>query len=280
MLFSQRNGFKPVKNIIQVDSMNSELRIGLWNCFHNYLFIYILKYHHNSFKKWIMSLWDEYFKKPIDTINFDDSISIYNEIRVYFFSCNWYEVYDFLEFILILCESINLGGTNMEIMDDFINSCNKALERENSSFRFVKGYITKITSDEEIESIETIFEYDQDTVKIHIDHALKLLTDKNNPDYRNSIKESISAVEAICRKISGKRNATLGNALEEIGKKNIIHPALKNAFEKLYGYTSDAEGIRHALLEEPNLSYEDALYMLVICSAFINYLIEKASLDK
>ncbi|AST57397.1 hypothetical protein Thert_01325 [Thermoanaerobacterium thermosaccharolyticum] len=168
----------------------------------------------------------------------------------------------------------------MEIMDDFINSCNKALERENSSFRFVKGYITKITSDEEIESIETIFEYDQDTVKIRIDHALKLLTDKNNPDYRNSIKESISAVEAICRKISGKRNATLGNALEEIGKKNIIHPALKNAFEKLYGYTSDAEGIRHALLEEPNLSYEDALYMLVICSAFINYLIEKASLDK
>ena len=42
-------------------------------------------------------------------------------------------------------------------------------------------------------------------------------------------------------------------------------------------YTSDAAGIRHALLEDPNLDAEDAKFMLVACSAFINYLWAKAA---
>ena len=29
--FSQRKGFKPVTEVIQIDSMNSELRNSLWN---------------------------------------------------------------------------------------------------------------------------------------------------------------------------------------------------------------------------------------------------------
>jgi len=56
-----------------------------------------------------------------------------------------------------------------------------------------------------------------------------------------------------------------------------MHSALKSAFSSLYGYTSDADGIRHALLNEPNLYFEDAKFMLVSCSTFINYLIIKAS---
>jgi hypothetical protein len=58
-----------------------------------------------------------------------------------------------------------------------------------------------------------------------------------------------------------------------------FHPALKEAFDKLYGWTSDAEGIRHGLglMEEPNLEFEDAKFMLVACSAFINFLLEKAA---
>ena len=44
----------------------------------------------------------------------------------------------------------------------------------------------------------------------------------------------------------------------------------------MYGWTSDAEGIRHGLQDEPDLGFEDAKYMLVACSGFINYLLEKA----
>ncbi len=59
-----------------------------------------------------------------------------------------------------------------------------------------------------------------------------------------------------------------------------LHPALKKAFNNLYGYTSDAKGIRHALLEEAELYPEDAKFMLVSCSAFVNYLVSKISKKK
>ncbi len=66
---------------------------------------------------------------------------------------------------------------------------------------------------------------------------------------------------------------TLGDALKELNNNNNnkIHPALCEAFSKIYGYTSDKNtGIRHSIF------FTDAKYMLVVCSAFINYLLAKA----
>jgi hypothetical protein len=118
-------------------------------------------------------------------------------------------------------------------------------------------------------------------VNIHLENAVRLMSQKTSPDYRNSIKDSISAVEAICRAVTNDKNATLGQALDKIEEQGKIklQGALKRAFDSLYGYTSGSEGIRHALglLEEPNLSLEEAKFMLVCCSAFVNYLVTKAS---
>lgn len=55
-----------------------------------------------------------------------------------------------------------------------------------------------------------------------------------------------------------------------------LQPAFKSALNILYGYTSDADGIRHALLEESTVKFEDAKFMLATCSAFVNYLIDKS----
>lgn len=52
-----------------------------------------------------------------------------------------------------------------------------------------------------------------------------------------------------------------------------IHGALKEAFKKLYGYAGDGKGIRHAGdLGGPESTFAEAQFMLVSCSAFINYL--------
>ncbi|HHW57999.1 MAG TPA: hypothetical protein GXX15_10125 [Clostridia bacterium] len=95
-----------------------------------------------------------------------------------------------------------------------------------------------------------------------------MLTDRKKPDYRNSIKESISAVESLVKLISSDKKGDLNRAIRKLEEKIYIHPALKEAFIKLYGYTSDEGGIRHAMLESNNISFEDAKYMLVSCSAF------------
>lgn len=65
--------------------------------------------------------------------------------------------------------------------------------------------------------------------------------------------------------------------MEDKGLK--IPSVLRKAFENLYGYTNDEKtGIRHSLMDE-SAQYvpgaEEALYMLITCSAFINYLNSK-----
>jgi hypothetical protein len=217
-------------------------------------------------------LWTDYFKQPLDNIRNKTWSYIYGQIREHFFKCSWNEVYDFIEFI---ANNYRDKDNNKE----FMKYCNSILERELSAYRFVGGKITPITSEPEISEIEKALDTRDSlkTVKTHLKRALELLSDRESPDYRNSIKESISAVEAICKLITNNEKATLGQTLDQIGNKVDLHPALKKAFDSLYGYTNDAEGIRHALLEESHLSFEDAKFMLVSCSAFINYLINKAS---
>ena len=74
---------------------------------------------------------------------------------------------------------------------------------------------------------------------MHIKKALELFSDRQKPDHENSIKESISAVEAMCNIIMGldEANATLGNAIKDCGV--IIHPTMEKEFNQLYGYASD-----------------------------------------
>jgi len=79
-------------------------------------------------------------------------------------------------------------------------------------------------------------------VREHLKQSLTLLADKTNPDYRNSIKESISSVESLSKIIAKLPKATLSPALAAIEKKITLHPSLKEAFQKRYGYTSDAQG--------------------------------------
>ncbi|HHG2223482.1 TPA: hypothetical protein Q4A38_05340, partial [Synechococcus sp. WH 5701] len=147
-----------------------------------------------------------------------------------------------------------------------------SLARENSAYRFVEGQIAEITSKAEIEAVEMAIEAagPYAGVSSHLTSALALMSDRTSPDYRNSIKESICAVESLAKQIAKKPSATLGVVLNELERTHALHPALKSAFSSLYGYTSNAQGIRHAPLDEPTLSKSDARFILVCCSALVN----------
>lgn len=215
----------------------------------------------------VISLWLHYFKKPIDTIEEYWEYCL-EKLRKHFFAAEWFEVYDFVEFVS------NHGSR--ESKQKFIEMANSYLERENSAYRFVDGRIVEITSAEEIEEVEAAVagggKYPG--VQTHLKTALALLSDRKSPDYRNSIKESISAVESLAKQLAGNEGGTLGAVLKTLENAKKLHPAMKSAFSSLYGYSSDADGIRHALLEESNLTKADARFMLVCCSAFINYSLE------
>lgn len=272
--FSQRKGLKPIKEVLQIESMDSDLRNGLWNAlgvhyWKNVGAAFIYNFHPHL-KVLLDSIWIDYFKRALDSRQSLWSTA-YQELRDYFYDCKWNEVYDFIQFAANVYPAKSKN-------EAFMETCNFFMERELSAYRFVSGRIVEISSKEEIDEIEEVLKADfLKPVKSHIESALNLLADRESPDYRNSIKESISAVEAICRLITQEQKATLGDALKVIEEKIEIHDALKKAFNRLYGYTSDEQGIRHSLLDESDLSFEDAKFMLVACSAFINYLIQKAA---
>lgn len=270
MKFSERKGLKPLSQVIQLDGMTKEIRNSIWNV------LDLLVWRRRDFitpplstiepeiRAFSLDLWFNYFKKPLDERPKYETL-IFGAIREYFFQCKWFEVYDFLEHVLNYFE------------DETLNTAvNDILERELAGFRFVGKCITDIIDKQEVKMLEdAIADETFPPVQAHLERALELLSDRKKPDYRNSIKESISAVESMAQLITKTPKATLGEALKILEKKTKLHSALKEGFSRIYGYTSDEGGIRHAMLEEPDLSVADAKFFLLSCTSFINYLKSK-----
>lgn len=279
MDFSQRMGLMPEK-LAQIDSMDDDLRVGLWNELTNWFWLeyespyaYEQPVRGSNFSLFAKLLYSLHYKAPIDAIpeNWNFFLAA---VRKRHFSDEWHRIYSFLEFIVEHGPGERSHNGNRVV--DFMDSCNILLESENSAYRFVDGKITAITSKEEIAEVEkAISETKYAGVTTHLKRALGLLNDRQSPDYRNSIKESISAVESLAKRLVGDDKATLGQALKILETKHNLHGSLKSAFLTLYGYTSDASGIRHALLDNATAPTKaDARFMLICCSAFINFAID------
>ena len=277
-LFSHRKGLRPVRTKLQIDSIDQGLKNRLWSSLDGFYWhgirIIPIGFHQPAMKEYRVffeRLWDEYFKEPLDTLP-SDSVEACDVVRKWFFDSSrpWYDVYDLIEFVAEYCPQ---KAHNKKFMD----ACNSVLESELSAYRFVGGKITQITSEEEISEIEEALDIPLKPVHDHLKKSLELFSDKKSPDYPNSVKESISAVESMCNKITGMKKSTLGKCLDRIDSVFPIHGALREAFDHLYGYASSEEGIRHGSIKQSDVDFEIAKFMLVSCSAFVNYLILKAS---
>jgi hypothetical protein len=279
-LFSQRKGLKPLEKTIQRDAVDEETRNRLWTVLQYCIWDqwrHDFEYHHKAkaVETLLNTLWFRYFKRAGDTRpamyggRHGLGDQCYTVLRNYFFACKWNEVFDFIEFLI------------ENLPDEMADPCGKAvnvvLTEENSSCRLVNEQFVEITNDSEIKEVDAAAQTGLDGVSTHITAAVKLLSDRKSPDYRNSIKESISAVEALFKVLTKSKSATLSDGLKEMKSRIEIHPALLSGFEKIYAYTSDQGGIRHAIFDSPKSSFSDAKFMLVSCSAFINYVLGKYS---
>ena len=276
--FSDRMKVTTPKSILQIDSMDMDLRNGLWNGV-------VMSYMETIGSGWYKStpgnyqalwvrIWLHVFKGRIDELD-EHGQDFVRQVKDYFFNAAWYEVYNFIEFVKDNFEN----DFNANINEQFVYYCNRVLEKELSAYRFVNGILTPISSSEEIQAVETALQIEDKylPVKNHLAKALQHLSNKTKPDYKNSVKESICAVESLCCILTGKTNATLGDSLKLLEKNYDLHGSLKRGFENLYGYASDGQGIRHGggMMEKSNLSQDEAIFMLVTCSAFTNYLVKK-----
>ena len=262
MGFAERNGFVKEKTV-QVDEIDRSLRNRLYNMVHRFsesspMIHEELEYVVDRLGYQVESTTNRNWYIINTVLEGEDS------------SIPWYMPYEVIE---LFFEAKRLHCKECEYRSD--DSCEYCGYTE---------WSRNVTTDINImllQEINKIIDSPYQAVKIHINKALALYSDRKKPDYENSIKESISAVESLCCIITGATGsqATLGSTLKKLEKDGgvVIHGAMKTAFEKLYGYTSDSDGIRHGGIDFTNAPAEDAKYMLVSCSAFINYLIEKQS---
>lgn len=264
MSFSERMGLVPERQI-QTESMDDRLRNRLYN------FIVQVDESIDRYKNPLI-------KYTLDKMGgrINGYFDIYEIEKFFFGKKAWFVTYDCIEYAM---EYVYDYDDYSEIEEEL----NEILIEEKSGYRFINGQFVPITDETELEEIKAAMHSEFDAVDTHISKALALYSDRDNPDYENSIKESISAVESMCCIITGMTggSATLGAALKKLEDNGVvIHEAMKSAFRQLYGYTSDENGIRHGGIDFKKAPEEDARYMLVSCSAFVNYLKDKYSKSK
>ena len=107
--------------------------------------------------------------------------------------------------------------------------------------------------------------------EVHLRKAAELI---NSGGWSGAVRGSIRAAESVARQLDPDTSKKLGPALASLERSGGLHPAIKEAFRRLYGYTSDEEGVRHSLItdaESPG-GLDEAVFMLGACVAFASYL--------
>ena len=291
-LFSERYGYTKASDVIIREQITPAIQNAICTCFDRLprLVASIRSYSDDAGRRWYICLeqyiWTQFFNRREQY--FDDNFFKPTVVVTRYFedkNNEWYEKLNLLEFVIQYIYDDDeryytkrFNPNNYSLAGAFVDMINSEFERLNFAYRVINKEIVEITSKEEIAAIETAIDNAPNNIRMHLNRALELYAQRPEGDYRNSIKESISAVEAFCREKTGEN--TLGKALNKLEKNGIVFPdVLKHAFDKLYAYTNQPDaGIRHALMDDTGVytpQAEEAIFMLVSCSAFINYLNKK-----
>jgi tRNA nucleotidyltransferase/poly(A) polymerase len=270
-LFSERYGYIKPSDVIIRERITPEMKNAILTCY-DMLFERLRDYNMlDLYYDMNKNIWIEYLN-----LRLFDWESNRMVITNYIINDNneWFKKLDIIEYCIKYLYSSYERSKKQRISisaDIFVGELNHCFTKLNFAYRIVNKEIVEITAEEEIKSIETAITTSDSNIREHLSKALELYSKRPVADYRNSIKESISAVEAISRNITGE-NVLNFKKMEEKGV--VVPTVLRKAFECLYGYTNDkTTGIRHALMDDTNAPQaEEALFMLVSCSAFINYL--------
>ena len=146
MRFSQRIGKKSVRESLQVESIDIPLENKLWNCFLN---DFKDNLNPRELEQVYKKIWLDFFERCIDDIpqkptNFRgnnkriiDEELILEKIKKHFFASQWFEKYDFIEFLSEVEEVLNINFSYTHLT--FSDKCNEVLKKEHSAYRLVKN---------------------------------------------------------------------------------------------------------------------------------------------
>lgn len=204
--------------------------------------------------------------------------------------CEWYQFYDCVETVgEVLRETEPQYEADRDISDFlgtpsyeefgfsyYRDGVNELFEKHNVAWRMntngeLQTALPKDLADRIVSAERKLIDEFQ-PARVHYSKARSYILGTSK-DPENSIKESISAVESVCRVLYPKA-ATLGKALAHMRNEGIFAAKLLTVIERFYEYSNDEPGIRHGGRQVPAVQILDAELALHICTAFIRYVIE------
>jgi hypothetical protein len=261
--FSQRHGYTEYSTATQFESLDDRTRVDLWNHIET---TYMHQMASNT-PVHLRDTWSEYFGHVRSGYKHETARYVAREHVLNESKGKWYEVYDFIEYLSQAAPE----HQRRQLDDDF----NAVLSLNRAGYRVVGNHVVPITSTVEVASIEQALQRASTPAGQHLQAAVALFAERSNPNYAKVITEAIQAAEAAANELTGKPGSkqTMGAALDGVARQggHGMHPALISGWKNLYGFTSDAAGIRH-FAHEGTIEATQALaqYFLVTCSAFVN----------
>ena len=277
LTFSQRYGYESLPQPMKMEELSHNLRREIWNVIRDNL----LKnrklgsqnyYFPQDFKRFIERTLGKLLKKPEDEISTN-----YNEVLSLFKKIILQRKFDLLLSLIELIVNDNSCRSEFRQKVAVLFNSHAAayrLEISQTPYHFLPR--SSMEQGKAVQNaLKTIDEGNMSGASVHLRKAVDHI---NTQQYADSISNSILAVESVARTIDPKAEKTLTPALKSLEKVGMInHPALKDAFSKLYGYTNDEQGIRHALLDKdsPEVGLDEAIFMFGACASFAAYLVNK-----
>ena len=277
LTFSQRYGYEPLPEPMRLEEISVDLRRDLWNTIRN-LLLGMRSYGGGYYfadqeARCIERVIGKYSKIPESSVSTD-----YSKVMAHFEkACTSLAFNRLLEMLEAIINDNHVRGfLNEKIRHLFeIHEAAYRLDTSRSLHQF-----TPISSEAQGEATRQAMEtIEQSGIAVGASsHLRKAIEHLNAGRYADSISDSIHAVESVACVIDPKANKTLGPALDSLESAGLLHhAALKGAFAKLYGYTSDEQGIRHALLERDaaSVDLDEAMFMFGACASFAAYLVNR-----
>ncbi len=272
--FSQRTGLEPIPPQLKLGEVSADLRRWLYY----YVSLEIdresdVPFDHAVFNdEWMRVATDLhvlFFKLSTDTFDYS---TYKNKQRLDHFiqRANFGELFNLVEFFV----------QHNRCSDELKRELAEAFVRARAAYRiFDDKYIAAIGSEEQAAAFErAIADAEAKNATAVRKQLIAAGVALRNSDWAGSVRESIHAVEAMAMRLA-PGTKELGPALKELEQRGHLHGGLKSAFSSLYGYSSDEEGVRHALVfgDEAQVDEADALFMLGACASFVSYLLARGT---
>ena len=172
-LFAERYGYiKPTEALI-IGCMPQEVINAICNCLFR-----LQEKISNQYDTIRLVCWTDFFNQKQSMYDkYNDCLTKYLEDK----RVEWFNKLNLLDYFVNLLIIVPYK----EEAKQFIYEINYSFSRLNYGYRVLNNHITPITDNVEIESIEEAIKNSDENIKEHLCQALKHLSDRDSPDYRN-----------------------------------------------------------------------------------------------